>query len=153
MNIIEKLSKYIVSLGKVGFIKPASGTWGTLASMPVAFLIAYIYSPSSLIIASFITLIVGWYFTNIYEKTNNKHDANEVVIDEMAGLFITLSFIPVNVWYYIAGFLIFRFFDIFKPYPINLIDEQKTAFSVMFDDIIAGLYAGITLWIILWIFH
>ena len=71
----------------------------------------------------------------------------------MAGLFITLSFIPVDVWYYIAGFLIFRFFDIFKPYPINLIDEQKTAFSVMFDDIIAGLYAGMTLWIILWIFH
>ena len=72
MNIIEKLSKYIVSLGKVGFMKPASGTWGTLASMPVAFLIAYIYSPLSLVIASFITLIVGWYFTNIYEKTNNK---------------------------------------------------------------------------------
>jgi len=143
MNIIEKSSKYIVSLGKIGFIKPASGTWGTLASMPVAFLIAYIYSPLSLVIASFIILIIGWYFTNIYEKINHKHDASEIVIDEMAGVFITLSFIPVNVWYYIAGFFIFRF--------INIIDNQKTAFSVMFDDLIAGLYAGITLWILLWI--
>lgn len=151
MNIIEKSSKYIVSLGKIGFIKPASGTWGTLASMPVAFLIAYIYSPLSLVIASFIILIIGWYFTNIYEKINNKHDASEIVIDEMAGVFITLSFIPVDVWYYIAGFFIFRFFDILKPYPINIIDNQKTAFSVMLDDLIAGLYAGITLWVLLWI--
>ncbi|MGB1361293.1 MAG: phosphatidylglycerophosphatase A, partial [Alphaproteobacteria bacterium] len=66
--MIEKTTKLVVSLGGAGFLKPASGTWGTLASMPIAWIIASCFSPSVLIIASFIVFLIGWYFTYLYEN-------------------------------------------------------------------------------------
>ena len=148
--MINTLAKYIVSLGGVGFLRPFSGTWGTLATMPVAYLLAYNFSPSSLIIFSIPIFLIGWYFTAIYEKHSDKHDASEVVIDEMAGTFVTLAFIPVDLIYYTIAFFMFRAFDIIKPYPIGAIDRQKTPFSVMFDDMVAGLFAGLVMWVIVW---
>ena len=148
---MEKIAKYIVSLGGVGFLKPASGTWGTLVSMPIAYFLASCFSPSSLILFSIPVFLIGWYFTAIYEKHSDKHDASEVVIDEMAGTFVTLAFIPVDLVYYTIAFFMFRIWDIVKPYPIRAIDRQKTPFSVMFDDMVAGLGAGICMWIIVWL--
>lgn len=140
------LAKYIVSLGGVGFIRPASATWGTLASMPIAYSIATMLSPLWLVGASAIIFLLGWWATTVYESQTQKHDASEIVIDETAGICITLAVVPVDVTLYAIGFLLFRFFDIAKIYPANHIDAQKTPFSVMFDDVIAGFYAMVCLW-------
>ncbi|MGB1361488.1 MAG: phosphatidylglycerophosphatase A, partial [Alphaproteobacteria bacterium] len=99
----------------------------------------------------FIVFLIGWYFTYLYENQSQKHDASEVVIDEMAGVFITLAFVPVDIWYYVIGFLMFRIFDVLKPYPVYMIDRQKTPFSVMFDDVVAGFMAGLVMWVLVWI--
>ena len=146
--MLYTLSKYTVSLFGVGFLKPASGTWGTLATVPIAYLIAVQFSPFALILASFIAFIIGWIATAIYEKHSKKHDASEVVIDEMAGMFLTLALIPVDIELYVIGFFVFRFFDIIKPFPARTIDRQKTPFSVMLDDVIAGIYSMIVVWIL-----
>lgn len=144
--MLYTLSKYTVSLCGVGFLKPASGTWGTLATMPIAYMLAVQFSPLSLFFASFVVFMVGWIATAIYEKHNKKHDAGEVVIDEMAGMFLTLVLIPVDMVLYGVAFFVFRFFDIVKPFPIRTIDRQKTPFSVMLDDVVAGIYSMVVIW-------
>ncbi len=147
-SVVHFVAKYIVSLGGIGFIKPASGTWGTLATMPIAYGIATVLSPIWLVCASFLAFFVGWIATTIYEKHTHTHDASEVVIDEMAGIFLTLAIIPVDIILYGIAFFVFRFFDIVKIFPANVIDKQKTPFSVMLDDIFAAIYAMIAVWFI-----
>ncbi len=146
--MINTVAKLTVSLGGIGFLKPASGTWGSLATLPVAYVIASTLSPVWLIFVSVIVFIIGWSATAIYEKASKKHDASEVVIDEMAGMLLTLAIIPTDITLYAIAFIAFRFFDIVKIFPANFIDRQKTPFSVMLDDIVAGVYAMITVWAI-----
>ena len=141
----------LISWGGSGYMKPASGTWGTLAGMPFAFILAYLTSPIMLIVFSAILFFVGWYATYKYEQATNKHDASEIVIDEVCGVFITLSVVPLELSYYILGFLSFRLFDIWKPYPIRNIDKLKTPFSVMYDDVLAGIFGAITILGIQWL--
>ena len=146
--MIHTLAKYTVSLGGIGFLKPASGTWGTLTTLPIAYVIATLFSPIWLLVASAIVFFIGWIATTVYEKNTTRHDASEVVIDEMAGMFLTLAIIPVDMTLYVVAFFVFRFFDIVKVFPANVIDRQKTPFSVMMDDIFAGIYAMVVVWVI-----
>lgn len=139
-----------ITVGYSGCLKPASGTWGTLVSMPIAYTLAWLTSPIMLIVFSAILFFIGWWAVAKFEDATGTHDASEIVIDETVGVFITLSIVPLELSYYILGFIAFRIFDIFKPYPIKVIDNLKTPFSVMFDDVIAGIMAGLVMWGILW---
>ena len=149
---IQKIKPaHIVTWGGAGYLKPASGTWGTLAGMPFAFIIAYLTSPIMLIPFATLIFFIGWWATYKYEYATGKHDASEIVIDEVCGVFIALSVVPLELSYYIAGFFIFRIFDIWKPFPIRNIDALKTPFSVMYDDVVAGIFSAMTLWTIQWL--
>ncbi len=132
-----------------GLAPKASGTFGTIAALPFAFIIQYYGGNGVLLVAAIIIFFVGWWASNEYMKYYpEKHDPKQIVVDEVAGMWLTLSFMPdamQTAWkFYIMGFILFRFFDVLKPYPISLADRKiKGGFGVMFDDILAAILSVI----------
>lgn len=137
-----------------GLAPKASGTAGTIVALPFAWLIKSYYGNIGLFIAAIIIFFVGWWASNEYMKYYpEKHDPKQIVVDEVAGIWLLLSILP-NTWQgYLVGFVVFRFFDVLKPYPISLADRKiKGGFGVMFDDILAAIYPYIIVCIIFSLF-
>ena len=88
--------------------------------------------------------------TGIYQSETGRHDAGEVVIDEVAGQWIALLVVPLDWRWYLAAFLLFRVFDILKPGPVRMAEKLPGGVGVMADDIVAGVFAGVCLLIIQW---
>lgn len=131
-----------------GLIKKAPGTCGTIAALPVYYLLAQtnfiIYS-----IATIISMIAGIYICEVAAKKLNEHDYGGIVWDEIAGYLITLWFVPFSWQAMLIGFVLFRIFDIVKPQPIKWIDAKvQGGFGIMLDDIIAAVFAGSLLFFI-----
>lgn len=80
-------------------------------------------------------------------------DNRRIVIDESVGMLITLLVVPRKLLFFIIGFLFFRFFDILKPYPVNESQKLKKGWGVVMDDVIAGMYSGIILWIFIFVYR
>ncbi len=148
-------AKLIATFFYSGLLKPASGTWGTLAALPFAWLLHLIGGPIALTGATIAAYLIGLKATEAYTAGSDDHDPSEVVIDEVVGMWITLF--PVSFgaqmmgadilalypgW--IVGFLAFRFFDITKFGPIGTADRRGDATGVMMDDVYAGIAAAIT---------
>ena len=137
-----------------GFIKPAPGTWGSLAAIPFGLIIYEFGGAPALAIAVIIVTIIGLWAADKFDKAMDGHDSKMIVIDEVAGQWIALIPAALNPLLIIIAFITFRFFDILKPYPISFIDKKvKGAWGVMGDDIIAGIFAalcvmGVDKWII-----
>ena len=135
-----------------GFISPAPGTWGSLGALPFGILLYALGGPILLLFAICAILPLGLWAAHEYGKAIKEHDSPQIVIDEVIGMWIAL--IPVAgapVFYIILAFLLFRFFDILKPWPISFFDKNvKNAFGVILDDVLAGLFA---LLVLLWIHH
>lgn len=126
----------------VGLLPAAPGSWGSLAALPAAWLILAFGSPRLLFLAALIAFLIGWGAARHYMLYAPGKDPKEVVIDEVSGQWLTLLFAePFVWWHWLLGFLLFRLFDIAKPWPANLIDRRNGAFAVMADDMIAGVYA------------
>jgi phosphatidylglycerophosphatase A len=125
----------IASLGGIGFLKPAPGTWGSLAVMPLAFLPPWV----ALLAAVIFTALGTWALTRLPETGA---DPGWVVVDEAAGQSLALA--AATGWVgVLLAFLLFRLFDITKPGPVGWADRQKGPFGVMADDVIAGAMAGL----------
>ncbi len=143
---------FISTFFGAGLLKPASGTWGTLAAMPLAFYILKFHGQLAIFIASIVIYLIGVYSSHIFSKITNSHDASEIVIDEVAGVLLTLAFVPYSIESLIIGFLLFRLFDIFKPWPINFIDQKiDGGWGIMSDDMLAGIFAGSLLYLIVFL--
>jgi phosphatidylglycerophosphatase A len=131
-----------------GLLKPAPGTWGTLAAMPFCWLLMQL---PLLFAVSIIALafILGIYICGKTADDMGCHDHGSIVWDEFVGLWISALLIPKESWtWLLAAFLVFRFFDIVKPFPIGLLDKKVSGgFGIMLDDVVAGLYAVAFLWI------
>jgi phosphatidylglycerophosphatase A len=139
----------LATWGGSGFLRPASGTWGTLFGLPVGVLIQLTFGPIALFIAMAAIFSLGWVAAKWVEKMTEDPDSSLIVIDEVAGIWVTLLFCGPFIIHWILAFFIFRFFDIIKIWPANWLDNlKKPGFSVMADDVIAGLYAGITVYLI-----
>ena len=80
-------------------------------------------------------------------KIIKKKDPKQIVIDEYMGQYTTLIFLPNELKFYVVGFILFRIFDIFKPFPINIIDRRDDTLGVIFDDILSGCFAGALIYI------
>jgi phosphatidylglycerophosphatase A len=92
---------------------------------------------------------VGIWASDGYMATVKVHDPPAIVVDEVVGQWITLALVPLDPLIYALGFLLFRVIDVIKPWPVNFIDRAVTGgFGVMLDDVVAGLYAGAALWLI-----
>lgn len=143
------LSTLIATWFGSGLIKPAPGTWGTAAALPFAWLIAWATDPLWLIPAAAVFFVIGVWAADRYDAAHGSHDASEIVVDEVVGVWLVLSIVPPDWIHYLAGFLLFRFFDILKPWPIRWADKKVSGgFGVMLDDVLAAGYALICLYLL-----
>jgi len=125
-----------------GLAKKAPGTMGTLAAIPIYWL----FAQTNLFVYSLLTLIVtvaGIPICDIAAKKLDEHDFGGIVWDEIAGYLITMWLVPFSWQAMVLGFILFRFFDILKPWPIKWIDRQvHGGLGIMLDDVLAGVFAG-----------
>ncbi|MDA0261736.1 MAG: phosphatidylglycerophosphatase A [Proteobacteria bacterium] len=142
----------VATFGGAGLLPRAPGTWGSLAATLLAIAIQRYAGTPGLVIAIVVAFAVGWWATKIYLTRGDDPDPGSVVIDEVIGQWITILAVPPSAVYYVFAFLLFRFFDIYKPWPIRLIDRRVPgALGVILDDVLAGVFAAIVLLIALWI--
>lgn len=129
----------------VGYSPVAPGTLGTLIAIPVYYFLSNILSPIYEI------TLVGFFFLSVWisenaERVFRKKDDQRIVIDEVIGFLITMLWVPKTLLFVIIGFLLFRFFDILKPFPIRRLEKGfKGGFGIVLDDVVAGVYANIIL--------
>ena len=132
-----------------GLLPWAPGTWGSFFTLPFAWLIADSWGNSILFIAAGVAFVIGLWASHVFLRQTDQKDPNVIVIDEVAGQFLTLAVAPVEFWWYLCGFVIFRAADIIKPWPASWVDKSLSgSFGVMLDDTIAAVYAAIVLYIV-----
>lgn len=136
--------KAFVTFFGVGFLRPAPGTWGSIAGWIVAILILNYLSPTTLFLASILLTLMGISAVDRYEKLTKTHDSSHIVIDEVAGVFLAVSVAAQGLISSILALVIFRILDISKPSIIGTIDKKiGGGLGVMGDDVVAGFIAGI----------
>ena len=150
-NIIIRNPVHILSFGFGAGLSPiAPGTMGTLIAIPI-FLLLATFSPVIYLILVFIMFFVGCWSSSLTAEALGVHDHPGIVIDEIVGYLITMIFIPITWYWVILGFLLFRLFDIWKPWPISIADRQvKGGLGIMLDDVLAALYSLLSLHIVIW---
>jgi len=132
-----------------GLLPTAPGTWGALAALPCGALLKYFVSLPVFIAATGFVFLVGIWACEKYIEHLEIDDPASAVIDEVAAQWLVLWFVPLNVWAYLAAFVLFRGFDIMKPWPVSWLDRKlKGGFGTMIDDVVAALYALIILGIL-----
>ena len=128
----------------IGLIPLAPGTWGSLAALPIAWLITNHLGQTFLLVFIIFLFFLGLSTSEIYSKRTNDMDPKSIVIDEVVGQILVTTAIPLSFFWFLAAFILFRIFDILKPWPINQVDSKlKNALGVILDDVLAALYAGI----------
>ena len=142
---MRHLAILLATWGGVGFSPFAPGTMGTLAAIPIFFLLSLL--PWWLYILCVLGIgIVACWAADDAERIFHEKDPHRVVIDEAVGFFVTMAALPVTWTYLIAGFCLFRVFDIVKPPPIRLVEKKVPGgYGVVLDDVLAGIYAGISI--------
>ena len=142
---LQKLALFITSFGGIGFMKPASATWGSFGAGTILFLFYPHISYLAKGIMMLIIFIVGWLLADYIEKTQKIHDPYFVVIDEVVGMMITTFFLGQVWWHFFIAFICFRVFDIAKLWPASYFDKAKGGFGIMIDDVIMAIPAlGLT---------
>lgn len=144
---MKQLWLTIATFFYTGKIPIAPGTFGSLAAMLIVYFVRPYWSapiPVQMLII-LVVFFVGIPAATAIEKASGKKDPGSCVIDEVAGQMLTLLMAPHSIAVYIAGFFIFRFFDIVKPYPIRELEKIPQGLGIMVDDIGAGLYSLILL--------
>ena len=148
-GVSDKIVLLFASWFGVGLIPFAPGTWGSLTALPFAagaYSFGHVYSCLSL----FIILLISIPVSGRASKIMKMEDPSTVVIDEVVGIFVTLFLIPVSWTNIVGGFILFRIFDIIKPFPVGLIDNKiRGGTGIVLDDFMAGIYANVCLRIIL----
>jgi phosphatidylglycerophosphatase A len=131
-----------------GLLRPGPGTWGTLVAVPLYLLFIEMnrFGLNGYLAVTSLAFIVGIFLCGKTAEDAGVHDHSAIVWDEIVGFFIALTALPFSWENLVLAFVLFRLFDIFKPWPIKTIDQQlKGGFGIMFDDVIAGALACIVL--------
>jgi phosphatidylglycerophosphatase A len=140
-TVVECLAQWF-GLGRIKF---APGTFGTIGAIPLVYAFVWL-GPKGYLIATFVFILFSIAVAHAYETMNQSHDPSEIVIDEVAGFLVSMAWLPLNWMSLLAAFVLFRFFDILKPYPISYLDKKVTGgFGTVIDDIAAGLIVNVLL--------
>lgn len=144
LNLKNPLHLMAVGFGS-GLPNKAPGTWGTLAAVPLYYLLSFLSIEVYLIIV-IVSSIAGVWLCHVTSRDMGVHDHKAIVWDEFVGYWITMIAVPFSIQWAIVGFLLFRFFDILKPYPICWLDKKvHGGLGIMIDDVAAGICAGVVL--------
>ena len=131
-----------------GYLPKAPGTWGSLVGLVLFFLLHTLSLETYLAVVASIFL-VGTFAAGEAEKIIDHQDPGLVVIDEIVGILITMIAIPATPLFMVLGFVLFRIFDILKPFPVNFFDQRfHGGLGIMLDDVMAGIYSLIILQIL-----
>jgi phosphatidylglycerophosphatase A len=141
----------------IGYLKPGPGTWASAAAVLLWAAAAHFLhlTPHALLlplaVGIALTLVFGIPAATITERQSGRHDPGFVVIDEVAGQWVALLFSPVDWRHALIAFVLFRLFDIVKPFPVRRLERLPGGWGIVFDDVAAGLYAlGIASLVRLW---
>lgn len=159
-----RLSHLVATFFGIGHLRPAPGTWGSLAALPAAWGLHMLGGPVLLGLGIALAFGAGWWATQVETRGTEDKDPSEIVIDEVAGQWLAL--LPVSfgaahagvaigaLWPgWVTAFLAFRLFDIWKPGPIGWADRRGGPFGVMLDDMLAGLAAALCVMLGGWLAH
>jgi phosphatidylglycerophosphatase A len=160
MSVFERwLRKAGASVFFIGYL-PASGT---VCSAAVSVLLWFSCArwhlfplagaPVLYWLACIVVITVSFFLASGSSELFGKEDSGKIVIDEVAGQLITFLFVPITVRSVIAGFFLFRFFDIVKPFPVYYMEELEDGVGVTMDDVAAGVYANVSLLVLLMAYH
>jgi phosphatidylglycerophosphatase A len=137
----------------VGLLRPAPGTWGSLAGLLLWLAAAHWLHPSSLYlslgtaVAALLLLLAGIPASSIVAREAATPDPGFVVADEVVGQWIALIAAGLRPWQWLLAFFLFRVFDILKPSPARQFDRMHSGFGIMMDDVAAGMYALAVVWL------
>ena len=153
MKLGRRVSLFLATGGGVGYAPWAPGTLGTVVGLPFCYGLAQLALPvAAAAILIFIGLAIA--IAGVAERELKQKDPGCIVIDEIAGLMVTLVGLQWNLPTLIAGFIIFRVFDIWKPFPIRQIERRLTGgVGIVMDDVVAGLLGHVSLSIIIKLFE
>ena len=140
----DRLAAVFASALYVGYMPVASGTWGALWVPLGYYLVPLSWFGTFVIAAAVVTTVLGIPAAGRCERFWGG-DPSKVVIDEVAGMAVTLLFLPVTGMIVWAGFFLFRFFDILKPPPVRQAERLPGGWGIMTDDLLAGVYANLVL--------
>ena len=141
-----RLDALVSTVFGIGYLPKAPGTWGSLAALPFAWVIATMAGPAGLLTATAVVFVLGVWASGSFTRRTGRKDPGMIVIDEVAGQWLTLVVAPVDPYYYLAGFVLFRIADITKPWPASWADRKLGGgLGVMLDDVFAGAYAAAVL--------
>tara|TARA_B100000787_G_scaffold107664_1_gene79962 strand:+ start:289 stop:792 length:504 start_codon:yes stop_codon:yes gene_type:complete len=156
--MIRTFNTLLVTMFGLGKIKFMPGTFGSLATTIFLFYLFHILKVSSamILVGLIIVFIYSFYAVSMHTKDNKDKDPSEIVIDEFLGQSIPIYLYEIShgtskengeaIIYYALFFVLFRYFDIMKPFPVSYFDKNfKNSFGVIMDDIVAGLYVVLTL--------
>jgi phosphatidylglycerophosphatase A len=147
---MTRFAVFVATAGYCGYFPFASGTVGSAAGLLVYALVRWVHSPvleTGLIFGLF---AIGIWASTIAEGYFGGVDPGPIVIDEVVGMLITLAFIPVGWSGALAGFVLFRIFDVIKPYPAGRFERLHGGLGVMSDDAMAAVYANLSLRLLIW---
>jgi len=149
MNFKQKLVMFLATGCFIGNISFAPGTFGTILGLPLCFFISKIGFSAAVLLTLIFILCAIW-IAQEAEKILKSKDPGCIVIDEIAGMILTLTGLPFNIISVTAGFFLFRILDIWKPYPIRLIERKFSGgVGVVMDDVAAGIFSNLVLRVLL----
>jgi phosphatidylglycerophosphatase A len=133
-----KLAQVVASAGGAGYSPVAPGTAGSLVAVVILWLVPF--SQTGLVIFFVAVTLLGTWAADVVERASGKKDPGTIVVDEVAGMALGVLVLPLTVPVLLAGFVLFRVFDVLKPFPANRLQALPGGIGVMTDDLVAGLY-------------
>ncbi|MFD0979898.1 phosphatidylglycerophosphatase A family protein [Tropicimonas aquimaris] len=158
-------ARFVATVFGVGLLRPAPGTWGSLAAIPLAYGLHVLGGFPLLLIATLAALAIGWWATAVHSQAVGHPDPSEIVIDELIGMWIALWPLSAGLWHagvdpqvfpypgWIGAFVMFRLFDVWKPGPVGWADRRHGPAGVLLDDVIAGFLAALVVSVAAFISH
>jgi phosphatidylglycerophosphatase A len=150
--LADKLALILSTCFGLGLMPVAQGTFGTLAAIPLAAALASVGPMVGAYFLFFFILLAIWVSARSAISLD-KEDPAEVVIDEAAGLLLTLFLLPATAFNLGLGFILFRLFDILKPYPIRRLERMGGGAGIVLDDLLAGVYGNVCLRLMAFVFE
>ncbi|MBW2602826.1 MAG: phosphatidylglycerophosphatase A [Deltaproteobacteria bacterium] len=151
MNFKQKSVMFLATGCYIGNISFAPGTFGSVLGLPLCFFLSKIDFSMGVLLTLIFILCAIW-VANDAEKILKTKDPGCIVIDEIAGIILTLFGLPFNITLVTLGFLVFRVLDIWKPYPIRLLENKFSGgIGIVIDDVVAGILSNLILRVFIWI--
>jgi len=148
MVFLKKINRFLALGFASGLLPKAPGTWGTLASIPIYCLLAQLSLPIYMVTVISLT-IIGVFICEIAANDFSELDPPSIVWDEFCGFWITMMWLPYTWTWILAGFILFRVFDIWKPWPIKIVEKKcRGGLGIMLDDVVAAIYTWPLLYVL-----